>query len=172
VHRDSIVFKDVQHNLAILSDVVIEDDTFRIFNAHLQSIYLGPEEYRGMQHLRKRSEVEFLLLRIIGKMYKAFMKRATQAEILAGEIAKSPYKALVAGDFNDTPNSYTYRTISRGLCDSFKEAGCLIGRTYSKPAIFRIDFILGDPRIHFKSHKVIWNNESDHYAVKATFDKE
>lgn len=172
INREVIVFKDVKHNLAIFSDILFGGDTLRVFNGHLQSIYLGPEEFEGMKHLQTRTEVEFIFWRLFGKLHDGFIRRAAQANILAEEISRSPYKVLMCGDFNDTPNSYTYRTIAKRLSDSFKEHGCIMGRTYSKPAIFRIDFILGDERLQFKSHKVIWNNESDHYAVKAAFDIE
>ncbi len=172
VDREAMIFKDVKHNLAIFSDIPIGSDTLRIFNAHLQSIYLGPEEFEGMKHLQTKSEAEFIFWRLFNKLHDGFIRRTSQAEILAEEISASPHKVLVCADFNDTPNSYTYRTVSEGLTDSFREHGCLMGRTYSKPAAFRIDYILADKRIELLSHQVIWNNESDHYAVKASFNIE
>ena len=60
IKRDTIIFNNSQHNLAIVSDIVLDNDTIRVFNAHLQSIYLGPEEFEGMRHLEKGKEFEFI----------------------------------------------------------------------------------------------------------------
>jgi endonuclease/exonuclease/phosphatase family metal-dependent hydrolase len=73
----------------------------------------------------------------------AFAMRARQAEILREHIAASPHPVIVCGDFNDTPLSYSYRLMSKGLKDSFMEKGWGLGTTYAGalPAL-RIDYIL------------------------------
>ncbi len=169
--RSVIKFPNAFQNIAVATDIVIKDDTVRIFNAHMQSIYIGSDDYENMSGLHGSEKVKYSLWKIFRKIKEAFFKRTEQAELLAGQIAKSPHRVLVCADFNDTPNSYTYKTISAGLNDSFKEAGCGIGCTFSSNRpIFRIDYVLADKRIRVCSHQVIWNFTSDHFAVKAWLD--
>jgi endonuclease/exonuclease/phosphatase family metal-dependent hydrolase len=77
---------------------------------------------------------------------------------------------VVCGDFNDTPNSYTYHQISKGLNDAFREAGSGIGTTYvGKIPFLRIDYILySKERFDPLYFKVIRKNLSDHYPVVST----
>ena len=82
----------------------------------------------------------------------------------------SPYKVIVCGDFNDTPQSYTYNLLSENLNDSFKTKGVGFGTTYagSIPAL-RIDYILTHEKIKVQSHKILKENYSDHFPVICKF---
>lgn len=69
--------------------------------------------------------------------------RGTQADIVRGIIEKSPYPVLLAGDFNDTPNSYSYRQFTSLLTDTFRECGKGFIYTYRHfGRILRIDYIM------------------------------
>ncbi|HXH19429.1 MAG TPA: endonuclease/exonuclease/phosphatase family protein [Chitinophagales bacterium] len=169
--RNAIEFPDAFQNQAVATDIIIQGDTLRVFNAHLQSIFLDRDDFANLTGANGSEKIEPSFWRIFRKMKDAFIKRAAQAEILAEQIAESPYKVFVCADFNDTPNSYTYRVVSEGLNDSFKAAGCGIGRTFSSQRpLLRIDYILADKRIRIHSHQVIRNFTSDHFGVKASFD--
>ena len=61
----------------------------------------------------------------------AFQKRAQQADQVSRHIQASPYPVIVCGDFNDTPVSYSYRTIRKDLQDAYTGSGRGIGNTYS-----------------------------------------
>lgn len=172
VGHEVIPFTKSLHNVCISTDLVINDDTVRVFNAHLQSIYFNKEDYEGMKHLMGRDIERKPLEKSLRKLKIAFEKRAEQADLVHGKIKASPYKVLVCGDMNDTPNSYTYRTISQGLEDSFLEGGCGFGLTYTAPYPFlRIDYILADKGIPTLAHKTQWNYSSDHFAAYAIFEK-
>jgi len=82
---------------------------------------------------------------------QGFIRRARQAESLKSQIRKSPYPVIIAGDFNDTPVSYSYRKIRKGLNDSFVRSGYGAGFTYrgNYPAN-RIDYILYDTILESK----------------------
>lgn len=60
---------------------------------------------------------------LVLKMKSNYLKRAEQADTIHAEIERSPYPVLVCGDFNDTPASYTYRQIRKGLIDGFRDCG-------------------------------------------------
>ncbi|MBK6641784.1 MAG: hypothetical protein IPG39_11360 [Bacteroidetes bacterium] len=79
---------------------------------------------------------------ILKRLKKAFIKRAAQADMISKHIGTSPYPVIVCGDFNDTSLSYTYKTISAGLLDAFRESGSGMGSTYTGPIPgLRIDYI-------------------------------
>jgi endonuclease/exonuclease/phosphatase (EEP) superfamily protein YafD len=103
-------------------------------------------------------------------MKSSYIIRAKQSEKIQEEISKSPYPIIVAGDFNDTPVSYSYRKISKGLKDAFVTSGKGMGPTY-REFIFplRIDYLLHHPSISssgFTTHDVRF---SDHRPIEASF---
>ena len=77
-------------------------------------------------------------------------------------------EAIVTGDFNDNPMSYTYNRLKKGRDDSFVEAGKGFGATYSFLWPFiRIDYILYPSHFTAVSHSVPRVRYSDHYPVIA-----
>ena len=103
---------------------------------------------------------------------KGFVKRALQAQVVKDHINRSPFPVIVAGDFNDTPVSYAYRKIRKGLNDSFVNSGYGAGFTYKgNYPPNRIDYILYDDNLinsYFEIKKVRY---SDHYPIIAYFRK-
>jgi endonuclease/exonuclease/phosphatase family metal-dependent hydrolase len=103
---------------------------------------------------------------------QGFVKRAQQSEELKTYINKSPYPVIVAGDFNDTPVSYSYTKIRKGLKDSFVNSGYGAGFTYKgKYPANRIDYILYDNALENRYFEIIKAKYSDHYPVAAYFKK-
>ncbi|MDZ4844941.1 MAG: endonuclease/exonuclease/phosphatase family protein [Chitinophagales bacterium] len=172
VAKENIPFQNSMHNACIATDVLIGDDTVRIFNTHLQSIYFNEKDYAEVKDLMEQQLEKVSLGKSFNKLKTAFVKRAAQADLLHEKIEACPYKTIVCGDFNDTPNSYAYHQISKGLDDSFLEGGCGFGFTYTAPYPFlRIDYVLPDPRIKTLAHKTQWNQSSDHFAAYGLFEK-
>jgi endonuclease/exonuclease/phosphatase family metal-dependent hydrolase len=161
---------------AIFADVIINGDTVRLYNLHLESIRFGNEDYSFYSHLTEPdNETESLPLkegskRMLWKLRKAFVVRSAQVEILSKQIAECPYPVILGGDFNDTPSSYTYHQLTKKLRDSFKESGTgFFESTYAgKFPSFRIDYIMHSD--HFKSvgYKKFDISLSDHYPVSST----
>lgn len=169
INRKTIHFGKKGGNLCLATDIVAGTDTLRIFNVHLESIRFKPEDYKFVEDFGTDKESQELekSKRIIGKLKVAFQRRARQADIVRTEIENSPYKVIVCGDFNDTPTSYTYRTVSKNLRDVFIESGNEMSQTYAGifPS-FRIDYILHDKSFSSSGYEVIHENYSDHYPVK------
>ena len=116
---------EIVHNssssLSIYTDILIQKDTFRIFNNHLQSFLLKRMNRSFLEELSSSENKETMdeMKKLSGSLKKGFVKRSLQAQLVKSYINKSPYPVIVAGDFNDTPVSYTYRKIRKGLNDSF-----------------------------------------------------
>ena len=157
-------------NAAMYTDIVVRSDTTRVINVHLQSIRFRKEDYAFMDTVRlKYSSEQMRGLRNIGsQLKKAFSLRSEQADMITQYIKSSPYPVVVMGDFNDTPQSYAYRRIKRGMQDAFKKAGKGFGNTYAgELPSFRIDYILYGKPMDAYNFRRIKNRFSDHFPISA-----
>lgn len=101
-------------------------------------------------------------------MKHAFEERAIQSELVKKQINASAYPAIITGDFNDVPSSYTYQQIATGWKDAFLEKGFGVGDTYLgiSPTL-RIDYIFANSRWDIKAWEQIDENLSDHHMIMA-----
>lgn len=157
INKGSLNFKKTVNN-AIFADIVLDSDTVRVYNVHLQSHGIKSKT----DDLAKADSQK--LLKRIGISFK---KQQTQTEKLIKHIKSSPYRNIVMGDLNNTAYSYVYDKIkSENLQDTFKEAGKGFGKTFNFelfPA--RIDFILAHKEfevLSFQNHDL---ELSDHYPI-------
>ena len=171
INRGAVKF-DNSLNASIYTDILFGKDTIRVFNNHLQSIRFNKDNYTFISNSKTLNEDERMreIKDISFRLRDAFIKRASQAEIISTHIKNSPYPVLVCGDFNDAPVSYTYHTMKKGLTDSFIEAGSGIGNTYvGKFPSFRIDFILHSKELECSYFDIPKIELSDHYPVVGEF---
>lgn len=175
VNKGKIDFGYKSNNICIYTDIVIAKDTFRIYNMHLQSIAFSKDDYKYVEDLQKDVETEDVehSKNILKRLKRAFIKRGKQADLIQASIASSPYPAIVCGDFNDTPASYTRNTIAKNLTDSFVESGNGFGRSYIGvfPS-FRIDYILHSKEFKSYNFRTIKEELSDHYPVVCYLEKQ
>jgi endonuclease/exonuclease/phosphatase family metal-dependent hydrolase len=161
-------------SLSIYTDLLLGSDTFRIFNSHLQSFRLKSTERSFIEELVDPDDKQSITeIKSLSKSLKAgFVRRALQAQVVKDYINLSPYPVIVAGDFNDTPVSYAYRKIRKGLNDSFLKSGYGAGFTYNgNYPPNRIDYILYDNNLESTSFEIIKARYSDHYPIVAWFKK-
>ena len=159
-------------NMVLFSDIKMGNGKIiRVYNCHFQSNMIAPGKYSLID-----SEQDDLSRKQIGeakelglKLRRAYRIRAEQARKVAAHIRQSKYPVIVCGDFNDTPVSYVYSTVSQGLKDAFAESGFGISSSYNGiiPSL-RIDYILHDKRyeaVNYKRYKVKY---SDHFPISCT----
>ena len=160
-------------SLTIYSDILIERDTFRVYNNHLQSFRLKKMERSLFEEVTAiENETIGEVKSLSSTLRNGFIRRSVQAQVVKEHISRSAYPVIVTGDFNDTPVSYSYRKIRRGLNDAFVNSGYGAGFTYKGdyPAN-RIDYILYDNALLNNYFEIIKVNYSDHYPVVAWFAK-
>ena len=126
-------------NICVYKDIVL-NDTIRVYNIHLQSNW-------------------------VKSMKSSYQNRVSEALKIKQHIDKSPYPVIVCGDFNDTPISYTYSNLKKGLADSFKESGIGIGNSYVGIPTLRIDYILHSKKYKSYNYKKNKYELSDHYPI-------
>ncbi len=157
---------------SIYSDILIGTDTVRIYNNHLQSFRLKEMENSLLEEMAEVKESERVkeIRKLAGSLKRGFTRRAIQSNTLKEHINSSPYPVIVCGDFNDTPVSYSYRKIRKGLEDAFVDSGTGAGFTYKdKYPSNRIDYILYDSKFNCEGFEVVRVDYSDHYPVAGFF---
>ena len=174
VRQGNIDFKTATSNIAMYADLQIGKDTIRVFNVHFQSLHLQKEDYLFTQQFENYSNdaITQNSKRILRKMKKGFAIRAEQVKILNEHIRSSPYKAIVCGDFNDTPWSFTYKQTQDLLKDTYKESGKGFGNTMkiNKLLSFRIDYIFCDKGFNSYQFTTQPYKASDHLPVSVYVD--
>lgn len=171
INRGIVNFNN-SSNSSIFTDVIINKDTVRIFNNHLQSIRFNKNNYSFITNSKVLKDDEKIkeIKDISYRLRDAFIKRASQAKILSNHIQNSPYPVIVCGDFNDVPVSYTYRKMRGELNDSYLEAGKGFGTTYmGKFPSFRIDFIFHSKEIKCVNFNIPDVYLSDHFPITSEF---
>jgi len=160
INQASLDFPQNGNNNAIYTDIVIDKkDTVRVFNVHFQSLNIKP----GINDLQKEDS-----RKLLGRIGHGFSLQQEQAEMLLEEVNKSPYKTIIAGDFNNTSFSYIYDLIEQDgrFNDAFLEAGSGFGKSFKLNYFpLRIDFLLIQNNMEITEFKKFEVDYSDHYPV-------
>ncbi|GBF19549.1 MULTISPECIES: endonuclease/exonuclease/phosphatase family protein [Arenibacter] len=147
-------------NNALYADIVVNKDTIRVYNLHLESHRIIPSVRRLSNEPKGR---------LLKRLSKSFAKQGEQAQLVEKDIEATPYKKIVCGDFNNTQFSNVYKVIKGDMQDSFTEQGTGYGRTFNfRYYPVRIDFILADEAFEIMAHKNFDIKLSDHFPVMAS----
>jgi endonuclease/exonuclease/phosphatase family metal-dependent hydrolase len=167
IGKGNIRFKN-SLNSAIYTDILIKGDTIRVYNNHLQSYKIHHDDIEFIDNFKFEYNEDQVrhAKSLSAKMYRAYVKRAEQAEIVSDHIKNSPYPVIVCGDFNDTPVSFAYNKVKGKLKDSFVESGYGVSNTYNgNIPSFRIDYIFHDSFFSSQNYERKDVAFSDHYPV-------
>ncbi len=175
INQGKLIFNTKSNNICIYSDIVMNKDTLRVYNIHLQSISFSKKDNKFLEDVISDKDADDELEQsknILRRLKRAFNKRARQVEMITLHMKICRYKIILCGDFNDTPASYAYQKLSGNLNDAFVEKGMGFGRTYAgKWPQFRIDYILHDKSLKCKKYQRSDETFTDHYPITAYFDK-
>ena len=158
---------------SIWADLKVKHDTVRVVNCHLQSTFIKDSDIDYLSSLRIVTEERGRerLRNILGKLNSNYKKRAPQADKIAEFVKSSPHPVILCGDFNDTPVSYAYRKIGRGMDDAFVGRGRGTAGTYNGFFnMFRIDYILMSDELEIINYYPFDVVHSDHNPIAASFD--
>lgn len=160
INQASLDFPHNGNNNAIYADVVInKKDTIRVVNVHFQSLNIKP----GIDDLQKEDSKKLL-----GRIGYGFSLQQEQAEMLMDHLKDSPYKTVIAGDFNNTSFSYIYDLVKQDgrFNDAFLEAGSGFGKSFKLDYFpLRIDFLLVENEMKINEFRKFEIDFSDHYPV-------
>lgn len=164
--REGFIYADIETRIGLIRVVCAHLISFKLTNEDLNLV-----ERPDIGETPEKLKTNYTTL--IGKINKAFEKRAFQVRELKRFIADSPHPVVLLADLNDTPISYTYKVLTQYLKDPFTQAGTGIGHTYNRTRYpFRIDYVLHSPQLrairYTVAHRPIL---SDHYPVTAVLTR-
>jgi endonuclease/exonuclease/phosphatase family metal-dependent hydrolase len=176
VNQGKILFNTTANNICIYTDVIINRDTVRVYNIHLQSISFSKKDNDFLEDVmsdEKDAEDEMENSKnILRRLKRAFVKRTKQVEMISLQMKTCRHKMILCGDFNDTPASFAYQQLSSGMKDCFVEKGNGLGRTYAgKWPQFRIDYLLHGKRLKCVKYERPGQTFTDHFPISATFEQ-
>lgn len=158
-------FNEQSQNNVIFTDLLINDDTIRIYNMHLHSMHINEEKFINSDNLQEG------FLDLTARLKNGFIQRAQQIRTLKNHINHQNIPVLVCGDLNDIPYSYAYHELNAKLKNGFVERGNGFGFTFNGRLFFiRIDHQFFSD--HFNIHTFQVNKSlrfSDHFPVIATY---
>jgi len=155
--------------------VSIQGHLLTIYNLHLQSLLLTPEDKILYSDITRRGggadKIVAVRDQIFSKLYNAFKFRAVQARYIRSLLDKRSGNTIVCGDFNDIPGCYAVRTImGDDMRDAYADAAFGPAITYHKNRFyFRIDHILYRGAMRAIDMERGTDVISDHYPLTATF---
>lgn len=160
-------------NSIIYVDILYNSDTIRIYNTHLRSFGFQKEDYDFIKKSSASLEEDVIFTRRIGSRLKnAFKIRSEQAQAFRKHLETVEMTYIIAGDFNDTPLSFSVNHITSHLKNGFKEKGNGWGKTYTGDfPSFQIDYIFSTNDWHFRNYKIMRRKLSDHYPIWADLYK-
>ena len=149
-------------NLVVYTDLQIDSVKVRVYNCHLESYGIS---LSGLAKSLGRDST--LVRQTERKMRQSIARRPQQVDRVMEDIDACPYETVVAGDFNDTPMSYTYYRLMKRHQDTFVEAGKGFGATYSILWPFvRIDYVLCPASFGVVSFRIPRVRYSDHFPIE------
>ncbi|CAM1363158.1 Metal-dependent hydrolase, endonuclease/exonuclease/phosphatase family [Tenacibaculum sediminilitoris] len=156
VNSGSLNFEHSANN-TIFADVIVNNDTIRVYNVHLESLKLNPKKENFGE---KSSE------RLLKRLENGFVKQVNQVELILKHEYSWKTKKVICGDLNNTSYSWAYKQLATNKKDAFIECGIGIGKSFRYVYPMRIDFILTDTKAtinQFKTYNKI--KLSDHYPI-------
>ncbi len=162
VDKGKITFEE-STNMALFTDLNVRGTKIRVYNCHFESYNIS------LSHLARSIREDGA--KGDGRKFRRANKiRPAQVDKVMANIDACSEPAIVVGDFNDTPLSYTYTRLSRDRKDSFLEVGKGFGATYSSLwPMLRIDYILYPKTLEARWYDRGDVKYSDHYPILSSF---
>ncbi|WP_286845691.1 MULTISPECIES: endonuclease/exonuclease/phosphatase family protein [unclassified Proteiniphilum] len=165
-----VVFES-SYNGAAIYTINIDGARYAVANVHLESNSIKDEDKKLYSDFLQNSDsvkLEQVTTNIRAKLGGAYRMRVNQVEKVKRLIdAQDARGTIICGDFNDTPISYAYSQMKKGLKDAYVSTAFGPGITYHEDLfLFRIDYILHSTNIYAYATKVDKIKYSDHYPLR------
>ncbi|MFY0592665.1 endonuclease/exonuclease/phosphatase family protein [Roseivirga sp.] len=157
--------KDKLNNIRFV-DLIVENDTIRVYGVHLQSMGINPDKIQDSEGIKNEYDD------IRSRFVFSSSSRTKQIEILLDHAKKCDYPKMVIGDFNDVPFSYNYFQFKDLFSNAFEEKGRGIGATFNnKIPYLRIDNQFFTKEFSIKSFETVGDiYYSDHFPLIGIYE--
>jgi len=171
--KTGVILYQKTGNTTLWADIKLYNDTVRIYNNHLESYKLHPENIETIEMTSTGQEFESQKLRKVGgKLKRAIQKRGKQTQELLEAMRENPYETIICGDFNAPPYSFTYKAIrsEKDLQDAFLEASYGLGGTLNWRLLSkRLDYVLLPQKVIVQEFTQQKLPISDHFPISVSF---
>lgn len=166
--RSTLFHFGQEGNQAMQADLVIEGDTVRVFNFHLQTTNFNQNKFEivpenWLWNIHGEAEKSSTVYNVLHRNYE---KRTVQAGFIRKQIDATTYPVIACGDMNSNPSSFTYYQLKGPLKDGFKTCGR--GYEYTVMGLYRlyrVDYILHSKDFDGSSYQSYKLRYSDHKPV-------
>ena len=167
-----VVFES-SYNGAAVYTINVDGKKLSVANVHLESNSIMAEDKKLYSDFLQNSDsvkLEEVTRNIRNRLGAAYRMRAQQvAKVKQFIETQETEGTIICGDFNDTPISYSYHQMKRGLNDAYVSTAFGPGITYHKDLfLFRIDHIMHSEQMHAFKTKVDKIKYSDHYPLRTS----
>lgn len=170
IRRTRIKFYSPVHG-SMAYTLKIGADTIIVINNHFVSNAISDLDksmYKNMVEKPGDMSMKTDMHYLVGKIGRAGVKRAEQADSVAAFINRHPKCPIIlCGDFNDSPISYVHYRLTRKLKDAYVTSAFGPGISYHEAGMyFRLDNILCSE--HWRSYNAAVDSHisaSDHYPI-------
>jgi len=165
-----VVFES-SYNGAAVYTINIDGERYTVANIHLESNNIKPEDKKLYNDFLQNADsvrLEQVTSNIRTRLGTAYRIRARQVEKVKQYIDRQDTRGtIICGDFNDTPISYAYHRMKKGLRDAYVSTAFGPGITYHEDLfLFRIDHIMHSDNIKAYRARRDKIKYSDHYPLR------
>lgn len=165
-----VVFES-SYNGAAVYTINIEGKRYTVANVHLESNSIMAEDKKLYSDFLQNTDsvkLETVTTNIRNRLSSAYRMRAKQVNQVKDYIkTQGTQGTIICGDFNDTPISYAYNQMKKGLQDAYVSTSFGPGITYNEYLfLFRIDYIMHSDNFKAYQTKVDKIDHSDHYPLR------
>ncbi len=165
------VLFESSYNGAAVYTINIDGKRVTVANVHLESNSIMAEDkklYNDFLQNNDSVKLEQITSNIRNRLGGAYRMRARQVGKVKQYLATQETEGtIICGDFNDTPISYTYHQMKKGLQDAYISTAFGPGITYHQDLfLFRIDYIMHSEQMKAFRTKVDKVKYSDHYPLR------
>ena len=154
-------------------DVEVPGGDLRVISMHLSSLRFTYNDSKVIESINVPSNRKGRIKSVANKLDIGFRSHVRQAQAIRQVLDDTPGDVIVMGDMNDTPGSFTYRTIcGDDIRDAWADTG--FGPTYTFNAhhlYVKIDHILYRGDMKALSCRRDKAGDSDHYPLVAVFER-
>ena len=171
--KSEVLSQDTLNYFIKAWDVEAPGGELRVVNMHLSSLRFTANDSQVIESMNVPSDRKRRIKSVAQKLGNGFISHSRQAKAVRQLLDETSGDVLVMGDMNDTPGSFTYRTVcGEDLRDAWADTGFGPMYTFHAHHLYvKIDHIFYRGDMKVLSCRRDKEGESDHYPLIAVFER-
>ncbi len=171
--KSEVLSQDTLNYFIKAWDVEAPGGELRVVNMHLSSLRFTANDSQVIESMNVPSDRKRRIKSVAQKLGNGFISHSRQAKAVRQLLDETSGDVLIMGDMNDTPGSFTYRTVcGEDLRDAWADTGFGPMYTFHAHHLYvKIDHIFYRGDMKVLSCRRDKEGESDHYPLVAVFER-